>query len=72
MIAELVERGSPAEALLADYPSMTAEMLRLAPIYAAAYPVRGRPRRQPWHDRPPIDTEHVKWSGLKTLNPEVP
>ena len=72
MIAELAERGSPAEELLEDYPSMTAEMLRLAPIYAAAYPVRGRPRRQSWHDRPPIYTERVKWSDLGMPNPERP
>jgi hypothetical protein len=29
-------------------------MIRLAPIYTAAYPLRGGPRKQPWADRPPI------------------
>jgi hypothetical protein len=29
-------------------------MIRLAPIYTAAYPLRGRPCKQPWADRPPI------------------
>lgn len=65
MIAELVARGSSPRELLEDYPRMTAEMLRLTPIYAAAYPLRGRPRRQPWHDRPPVRTEHVKWADLE-------
>jgi uncharacterized protein (DUF433 family) len=54
MIATLLERGSTAADLLEGYPRLTAEMVRLAPIYAAAYPPRGRPRgAQPWRDRPP-------------------
>jgi uncharacterized protein (DUF433 family) len=54
MIADLVSQGS-AEAELHDgYPRLTPEMIRLAPVYAAAYPLRGRPRKQPWHDRQPV------------------
>jgi len=37
-----------------SYPRLNAEMIRLAPVYAAAYPLRGRPRRQPWHDQQPV------------------
>jgi hypothetical protein len=37
-----------------SYPRLTAEMIRLAPVYAAAYPLRGRPRRQPWRDQQPV------------------
>lgn len=66
LIAELVGKGSPAGELLEDYPSMSGEMLRLAPIYAAAYPIRGRPRRQPWHDHPPVFTGRVTWADLKS------
>jgi uncharacterized protein (DUF433 family) len=51
MIAGLVSRGSTGTELQDDYPRLTPEMIRLAPVYAAAYPPRGRPRRQPWHDR---------------------
>ena len=51
--AQLAHGDSPAE-VLRGYPRLTAEMVALAPIYAAAYPLRGRPRAQPWHDRPPI------------------
>ena len=54
MIAGLVSRGSTETELQDDYPRLTPEMIRLAPVYAAAYPPRGRPRRQPWHDRQPV------------------
>ncbi|HTT80787.1 MAG TPA: DUF433 domain-containing protein [Stellaceae bacterium] len=54
LIADLIAQGAGADELLSDYPRITAEMVRLAPVYAAAYPLRGRPRKQPWHDRPPV------------------
>jgi uncharacterized protein (DUF433 family) len=54
LIADLIAQGADADELLSDYPRITAEMVRLAPVYAAAYPLRGRPRKQPWHDRPPV------------------
>ncbi len=54
MIAGLVAQGSTATELLAGYPRLTAEMIRLAPVYAAAYPRRGRTRQQPWRDNQPV------------------
>src|SRR6202048_2007653 len=54
MIAELVAKGSTQAELLEGYPRLTAEMIRLAPGYAAAYPLRGRPRNQPWRDQKPV------------------
>ena len=54
MIAELVAQGSTPAELIEGYPRLTAEMIRLAPVYAAAYPLRGRPRRQPWRDQQPL------------------
>lgn len=54
MIAELVAQGSTPAELIEGYPRLTAEMIRLAPIYAAAYPLRGRPRSQPWRDQKPV------------------
>ena len=54
MIAELVAKGSTPAELIESYPRLTAEMIRLAPIYAAAYPLRGRPRNQPWRDNKPV------------------
>jgi uncharacterized protein (DUF433 family) len=53
MIAELVAQGSTQADLIESYPRLTAEMIRLAPVYAAAYPLRGRPRNQPWRDQKP-------------------
>jgi uncharacterized protein (DUF433 family) len=54
LIAELLARGSKPTELIEGYPRLTAEMIRLAPVYAAAYPLRGRPRRQPWRDQQPV------------------
>jgi uncharacterized protein (DUF433 family) len=54
MIAELVAQGSTQAELIEGYPRLTAEMIRLAPVYAAAYPLRGRPRKQPWRDHNPV------------------
>ena len=54
MIAGLVAQGSTPAELHASYPRLTAEMIRLAPVYAAAYPRRGRTRQQPWRDNQPV------------------
>ena len=54
MIAALCAQGSTPAELIEGYPRLTAEMIRLAPVYAAAYPLRGRPRRQPWRDQQPV------------------
>ena len=54
LIAELVAQGSTQAELIEGYPRLTAEMIRLAPVYAAAYPLRGRPRKQPWRDHNPV------------------
>jgi uncharacterized protein (DUF433 family) len=54
LIAELVAKGGKPAELIESYPRLTADMIRLAPVYAAAYPLRGRPRRQPWHDQQPV------------------
>ena len=54
MVAELVAQGSTQAELIEGYPRLTTEMIRLAPVYAAAYPLRGRPRNQPWRDQKPV------------------
>jgi uncharacterized protein (DUF433 family) len=54
LVAELVAQGSKPAELIEGYPRLTAEMIRLAPVYAAAYPLRGRPRQQPWRDQQPV------------------
>ena len=48
LIAEKLRLGETVERLREDYPRVTDEMIRLAPIYAEAHPLRGRPRKETW------------------------
>ncbi|HVH81464.1 MAG TPA: DUF433 domain-containing protein [Stellaceae bacterium] len=59
LIAELLQQGETPDVLKEGYPRLTEDMIRLAPVYAAAHPARGRPRKQPWHDRQPIAVWHM-------------
>jgi len=61
-IAAMLEQGSTEAEILEAYPRITAEMVRLAPAYAQAYPIRGRPRSQPWRDRPPVQRSRERLS----------
>jgi uncharacterized protein (DUF433 family) len=54
LIADMQAQGDTEADLLTSYPRLTPEMVRLASVYAAAYPLRGRPRKQPWHDQQPV------------------
>ena len=65
MIAEIRAKGETDQDLLESYPRLTPEMVRLAPVYAAAYPLRGRPRKQPWHDHPPVSQGRRKLSSIQ-------
>jgi uncharacterized protein (DUF433 family) len=53
LIAALLEQGSTEANLLEGYPRLTVEMVHLAQKYAAAYPLRGRPRARPWRNQTP-------------------
>jgi uncharacterized protein (DUF433 family) len=64
LVAESVAQGSKTAELIKSYPRLTAEMIRLAPVYAAAYPLRGRPRRQPWHDNQPVHRGRRKLDAI--------
>lgn len=64
MIAALLAQGSPQAELRDSYPRLTAEMVRLAPVYAAAYPMRGRPRHQPWRDHRPVHRTRRRMSSI--------
>jgi uncharacterized protein (DUF433 family) len=54
MVAHLVAQGSTPGELIESYPRLTADMIRLAPIYANAYPLRGPRRKLPWSDQQPV------------------
>jgi len=65
LIATLLGQSSSETDLLEAYPRLTAEMVRLAPIFATAYPLRGRPRAQPWHDRTPGQSTRRKLATIE-------
>lgn len=44
-IAALAAAGEPTDRILEDYPSITAEAVELATLYAEANPLQGRPQR---------------------------
>ena len=50
-VAAMVHNASTfeREEILAGYPTLRAEQLDLACVYADAHPRRGRPPRHPWH-----------------------
>jgi uncharacterized protein (DUF433 family) len=45
LVASLLLDGATKEQLKESYPRLTRQMIILAPLYAAAYPLRGRPRQ---------------------------
>jgi uncharacterized protein (DUF433 family) len=65
LIAALLGQGSTEAELLDTYPRLTAEMVHLGPIYASAYPLRGRPRSHPWHDQPPVSSTRRKLATIR-------
>lgn len=64
LIAELVAQGATEAELLSGYPRLAPEMIRLAPVYAAAYPLRGRPRKQPWRDGQPVHRSRRRLAAI--------
>jgi uncharacterized protein (DUF433 family) len=65
-VAELLGKGETVERLREDYPRVSEEMIRLAPIYAAAHPLRGRPRKDLWKGWKPIVTWRIPLSDLES------
>ena len=46
-VADMLANGDRPAAIIKAFPQLDAELVRLAPIYALAYPARGRPRAKP-------------------------
>ncbi|MBF0391681.1 MAG: DUF433 domain-containing protein [Alphaproteobacteria bacterium] len=63
-VAAMVDQGAAIAEILAGYPSLSQEQIDLAVIYASAYPRRGRPRNQPWADRPATRSTKVALKDL--------
>lgn len=47
-VADLLAQGAGEAELREDFPRLTPQMLRAAPIYAQAHPGRGRPLSPAW------------------------
>jgi uncharacterized protein (DUF433 family) len=60
MIAELIAQGSKPAELIESYPRITAEMIRLAPVYAAAFPLRGSKSKFARRDKEPAGRSRRK------------
>ena len=45
LITDMLNAGTPIPEILEGYPSLTEETIRLAQLYARAFPRRGRPQR---------------------------
>jgi uncharacterized protein (DUF433 family) len=52
-IADMLSQGATVAEILEGYPALTREKVELAPMYAKAFPLRGRPAMHPWAKRPP-------------------
>lgn len=54
ILAEMRAGGASVEEILAGYPSVMAEQIALAEVYAKAHPKQGRPTAQPWAQTRPM------------------
>src|SRR5580700_8727988 len=52
-IADMLSQGAMVAEILEGYPALTREKVELAPTYAKAFPLRGRPAMHSWAKRPP-------------------
>lgn len=48
LVADMLGQGATAKEILEGYPSLSKEMVSLAPMYMRAFPRRGRPSQKPW------------------------
>jgi uncharacterized protein (DUF433 family) len=58
-IADMLANGDAPGTITKAYPQLTAERVRLAAIYALAYPPRGRPRKPRRRSPPPKVSETI-------------
>lgn len=59
-IAEMLDSGVSVADILAGYPSINEEKIRLAPLYAQAHPRRGRPASRPWANTKPVRRYRIR------------
>ncbi len=52
-VADMLAQGATVEEVVEGYPVLSREAVELAPVYAKAFPRRGRPPARPWAKRRP-------------------
>ena len=63
-IADMLANGDRPAAIIKAFPQLDADRVRLAAIYALAYPARGRPRIKPRRSRAPKASESLVFDDL--------
>lgn len=64
-IADMLANGDDPAAIVRAYPQLDRDRVRLAAVYALAYPRRGRPRtKQAWRSRGPKTSETLAFDDL--------
>jgi uncharacterized protein (DUF433 family) len=63
-IADMLANGDRPAAIIKAFPQLDAHRVRLAAIYALAYPARGRPRTKPRRSRAPKASESLVFDDL--------
>jgi uncharacterized protein (DUF433 family) len=64
-VADMLTNGDNPAAIVKAYPQLSKEQVRLAAIYALAYPQRGRPRtKAAWRSRPPKASETIPFDAI--------
>jgi len=65
MLADMLANGDKVDAVTAAYPLLTADQVRLASVYATAYPRRGRPPAKPaWRTDGPSQSKTLRIDDL--------
>jgi uncharacterized protein (DUF433 family) len=65
MLADMVANGDRVDAVTAAYPPLTDDQVRLACVYATAYPRRGRPPAKPaWRKNGPSRSKILRLDDL--------
>jgi len=63
-IADMLANGDRPAAIMKAFPQLDQDKIRLAAIYALAYPPRGRPRTKPRRSRPPKSSETLAFDDV--------
>jgi uncharacterized protein (DUF433 family) len=63
-IADMVANGDRPAAIVKAFPQLDADRVRLASIYAQAYPARGRPRTKPRRLHTPKASETLAFDDI--------